>query len=66
LPGLTIENVLATGITLEDFHRFLDRHYVVWTAPSVYVRSGIWMRNVVGEIVLSLRVCPCNSTFEWG
>jgi hypothetical protein len=36
LPGLTIENVLATGITWEDFRLFcLDK--LVWMTPGVYV-----------------------------
>jgi hypothetical protein len=36
LPGLTIENVLATGITWEDFRLFC-RDKVVWMTPGVYL-----------------------------
>jgi hypothetical protein len=44
LPGLTIENVWATGVTWDEFHRFLC-HKVVWMAPNVYVCS----RYLYGE-----------------
>jgi hypothetical protein len=39
LPGLTIENVLAAGITWEEFWRFLDDGNVVWMTPDVYVHT---------------------------
>jgi hypothetical protein len=39
LPGLTIENVLATGVTWEEFHRFL-RDKIVWMTPDIYVCSN--------------------------
>jgi hypothetical protein len=38
LPGLTVENALATGVTWDDFLRFI-RDKVVWMAPDVYVYS---------------------------
>jgi hypothetical protein len=38
LPGLTIENVLATGITWEEFRRFLDGK-IVWMTLDVFVCS---------------------------
>jgi hypothetical protein len=38
LPGLTIENVWATGVKREDFHRFLQGK-VVWMAPGVFIHS---------------------------
>jgi hypothetical protein len=41
LPGLTIENVRATGITWEDFRLFL-RNKLVWMTPEVYVCSQRW------------------------
>jgi hypothetical protein len=38
LPGLTFENVLATGVTWEEFLRFLwDK--VVWMTPDIYIHS---------------------------
>jgi hypothetical protein len=36
LPGLTIENVLATGLTWVDFCLFLDGK-LMWMTPDVYV-----------------------------
>jgi hypothetical protein len=36
LPGLTIENVLATGVTWGDFLSFV-RGKLVWMTPDVYV-----------------------------
>jgi hypothetical protein len=39
LPGLTIENVLASGVTWEDFQRFLRDNKIVWMTPDVYVCS---------------------------
>jgi hypothetical protein len=38
LPGLIAENILATGVTWEDFFRFLDGK-LVWIAPGVYISS---------------------------
>jgi hypothetical protein len=38
LPGLTIENVLATGVTWGDFLSFV-RGKLVWMTPDVYVCS---------------------------
>jgi hypothetical protein len=38
LPGLTVEDVLATGVTWEDFCRFLQGK-IVWMAPGVYISS---------------------------
>jgi hypothetical protein len=40
LPGLTVENVRATGVTWEDFHRFL-RYKIVWITSEVFVGSGL-------------------------
>jgi hypothetical protein len=53
LPGLTLENVLASGVTWEDFHRFLY-HKVAWAASDVFVCSGYM--SGLGESLLSLRV----------
>jgi hypothetical protein len=41
LPGLTVENVLETGVTWEgDFRCFLGSHkIIVWITPDVYVYS---------------------------
>jgi hypothetical protein len=39
LPGLTIENGLATGVTWEDFQRFLDGK-IVWMTPDVCICSN--------------------------
>jgi hypothetical protein len=36
LPGLTVESVLATGVTWDEFHRFL-RDKIVWMATNVFV-----------------------------
>jgi hypothetical protein len=36
LPGLTIENIWATGVTWKDFCLFL-RDKIVWITPDVYV-----------------------------
>jgi hypothetical protein len=38
LPGLTVESVLATGVTWDEFRRFL-RDKIVWMTPHVYVCS---------------------------
>jgi hypothetical protein len=38
LPGLTVEDVLATGATWEDFLRLLQSK-VVWMAPDIYIHS---------------------------
>jgi hypothetical protein len=53
LPGLTLENVLASGVTWEDYHRFLY-HKVAWTAPDVFVCFGYM--SGLGVSVLSLGV----------
>jgi hypothetical protein len=39
LPHLTLQEILATGITSKDFCRFLGADQIVWTAPDVYVGS---------------------------
>jgi hypothetical protein len=39
LPGLTVEHVLATGVTWEDFYNFLQGK-VIWMAPDVYICSA--------------------------
>jgi hypothetical protein len=36
LPGLELENILATGVTWDEFLIFL-RHKMVWMTPDVYV-----------------------------
>jgi hypothetical protein len=52
LPGLTIENVRAMGITWEDFCRFLLQGKVVWMTPDVYIHSQRF--GGLGESVVSL------------
>jgi hypothetical protein len=49
LPGLTIENIRATGVTWEDLHRFL-RGKLVWMTPDVYIFSQYTMPG--GIVVL--------------
>jgi hypothetical protein len=39
LPGLTTENIWASGVTWEEFHRFL-RDKLVWMTTNVYVCSN--------------------------
>jgi hypothetical protein len=39
LPGLTVENVLARGVTWEDFYLFVCDKYVWIAPPGVYVHS---------------------------
>jgi hypothetical protein len=39
IPDLSPEHLLETGITWEDFCRFLGRHKLVWMGPGVYVCS---------------------------
>jgi hypothetical protein len=41
LPGLTLQHVLATGITWEDLCRFLCGNKLVWIASSVYLCSHV-------------------------
>jgi hypothetical protein len=54
LPGLTLEEVLATpGVTWEEFCRFL-RHNVVGMTPEVYIQTG--PLSILVPSVLSLRV----------
>jgi hypothetical protein len=62
LPGLTIENVWATGVTWEDFCLFL-RGKLVWMAPNVYVLSsqGIFVGRSGGSF--RLMVFGFYSTF---
>jgi hypothetical protein len=50
LPGLTIENVWATGVTWDEFHRFLC-HKVVWMTTNVYVS---FQRTYEDPLVLGL------------
>jgi hypothetical protein len=40
LPHLTLQDILATGTTWEDFYDFLGDDQIVWTAPGVYVGPG--------------------------
>jgi hypothetical protein len=51
LPGLTIENVLAAGVTWENFLRFLQGKFL-WMTPDVYVIpryvSGLGQSWVLG------------------
>jgi hypothetical protein len=54
LPGLTVENVLAAGVTWEDFHRFA-RDKMVWMTPDVFVCSPI-LPMYGDPVVLSLGV----------
>jgi hypothetical protein len=56
LPGLTVENVLATGVTWDEFHRFL-RYKIVWITPDVYIcangfdSSGYpWVLGLGGDV----------------
>jgi hypothetical protein len=53
IPDLTPQDVLATGISVEDFHRFLhEDRKVVSMAPGVFISS----RGVVGGSFPVLRV----------
>jgi hypothetical protein len=59
LPGLTVENIWATGITWEEFRRFLGFDTVMWMMPGVYVLSGVYVfshkRNIIDHpLVLGL------------
>jgi hypothetical protein len=38
LPGLTIENFRATGVTWKDFCRFL-RYKIVWVTRDIFICS---------------------------
>jgi hypothetical protein len=40
LPHLSLEHILATGITWEDFCRCLDDDKFIWMGPGVYVCDG--------------------------
>jgi hypothetical protein len=51
LPGLTVENVLVTGVMWKEFRRFLQGKRV-WMAPNVYVCSQDM--GHLAESVLSL------------
>jgi hypothetical protein len=67
LPGLTTENGLATGITWEDFNRFLWNK-IVWITPSVYICSQSFYGEGESVLVLEgrfdnrLRVCVLRNT----
>jgi hypothetical protein len=50
LPGLTVENVRATGVSWEGFRRFLQGK-LVWMSPDVYICSQYF--SGLGESVLS-------------
>jgi hypothetical protein len=43
LPHLTLETILATGITWDNFRRFF-KDKVVRTAVGVFVRSNVFVR----------------------
>jgi hypothetical protein len=64
LPGRTLENVLARGISYawyEYFHRFLQSR-VVWMTPDVYV--SCWhMYTILDSVVLALRIDQASSMF---
>jgi hypothetical protein len=51
LPGLTTENIWASGVTWEEFHRFL-RYKIVWMTPDVCICFGYM--SGIGESVFSL------------
>jgi hypothetical protein len=61
LQDLTLEDVLATGISWEEFCLFL-RNKVVWMTPDVYIRSGYMVTNADDLEVLALQAeasrCP--------
>jgi hypothetical protein len=52
LPGLTIEDVLASGVTWEDFRRFVQRK-IVWMTTHVFVCSQ-YMPGIVDRLVIRL------------
>jgi hypothetical protein len=54
LPHLTMLDILATGVTWEDFHRFA-RDKMVWMTPDVFVCSPI-LPMYGDPVVLSLGV----------
>jgi hypothetical protein len=59
LPGLSFENVRATGVTWEDFCLFLEKKIFVWMTPGVFVCSS----RVSGDLypwVLTLG-CPTDT-----
>jgi hypothetical protein len=57
-PDLSPEHVLATGITWEDFCRFLDNKFV-WMGPGVCVCDG-FLNDLAGyKVVIDLG--PSNS-----
>jgi hypothetical protein len=60
LPGLTVENVLATGVTWDDFLSFV-RGKLVWMTPDVYVSFRRTYEDPLA--VLSLGVFHGTSMF---
>jgi hypothetical protein len=65
LPGLTIENVLATGITWEEFRRFLDGK-IVWMTLDVYVCSnGLYLGGALKVLSLGGRGRTDMSVHVW-
>jgi hypothetical protein len=54
LPGLTIENFLATGVTWGDFCLFL-RNKIVWMTPDVYL-CNTYLPGTSDSLVLRLGV----------
>jgi hypothetical protein len=61
LQDLALEDILATGITWEDFFLFCWKK-VVWMTPDVYVCSGYMVTNADDLEVLALQAetyrCP--------
>jgi hypothetical protein len=56
LQDLWLEDVLATGITWEDFCLFLRNKVIVWMTPDVYIHSSyIAVRNAENLMVLALK-----------
>jgi hypothetical protein len=55
-----LEDVLATGITWEDFCLFLQ-YKVVWMTPDVYIRSGYMANNTTDPLVLALKADATRS-----
>jgi hypothetical protein len=52
LPHLTLLDILATGVTWDEFRRFL-LHKIVWMTPDVYLCNG-YMSHTGDPLVLAL------------
>jgi hypothetical protein len=53
LPGLSVENIRATRIFWDAFHRFA-RNKIVWMTPDVYICTNMYLRNRGDPLVLVL------------